>query len=64
MEVRSNNEQCGGDAAAVAVTTSNNNRSMESKDSADAARIQVEMDPSRTTVNAETKQPLTRDESK
>lgn len=64
MEVRSNTEQCGSDAAATAVTTSNNNNQLlESNESADATRAAIEMDRSRTTVNDDTKQPLTRDES-
>lgn len=65
MEVRSNTEQCGSDAVtATAVTTSNNIQSLESKESSDATRAAIEMDPSRTMINDDTKQPLTRDESK
>lgn len=63
MEVRSNSEQCGNDAAAAALVTTSINQSMESNESVDATRSAVEMDPSRTTVNDETRQPLTRDES-
>lgn len=67
MEVRSNSEQCGNDAAAAAAAASVTTsiiQSMETNESADAKRSAVEMDPSRTTVNDETRQPLTRDESK
>lgn len=64
MEVRSNSEQCGNDAAAAAASvTTSINQSMETNESVDTKRSAVEMDPSRTTVNEETRQPLTRDES-
>lgn len=65
MEVRSNIEQCGNDAAAaVASQTTSINKSMELNESAHATRVAFEMDQSRTTVNVdEKKQPLTRDES-
>lgn len=52
MEVRST-EKCGSDATATAVTTST-----------DETRANVNLDLSRTTVNDDTKPPLTRDESK
>lgn len=63
MEVRSNSEQCGNDAAAAASVTTSINQSMESNESVDTKRSAIEMDPSITTVNEETRQPLTRDES-
>lgn len=60
MEVRST-QQCGNDAAtAVAASI---NPLVESKASTDGTRAEVKMDLSRTTVNDETKPPLTRDES-
>lgn len=76
MEVRST-EQCGTATAqtaattaaatteATAVATTNNNMSMDFKllSSADGTRAAVNMDLSRTTVNDETRPPLTRDES-
>lgn len=63
MEVRLT-EQCGSDAAAVAAAvTTSNNKSMDSNSLTDVTRAVVDMDLSRTTVNDETKPPLTKDES-
>lgn len=63
MEVRSNSEQCGNDAAAEAAAASVTTSINQSIESTVSTRSVVEMDPSRTTVNAETTQPLIRDES-
>lgn len=76
MEVRSNNEQCGNDAAAVVTAstapteaateslTKAINQSMNlNETTVVATRTAFEMDPSRTMVD-DIKLPLTRDESK